>query len=218
MSITTVILADDHHLVRHSLRVMLETKPGFRVIGEAEDGLQALELLEQLKPDVIVIDVMMPKLGGLEVARQARKRSPATRVVMLSMYADEAYVIEALRSGAQAYVLKSCSPEEFVAAIKEASLGHSYLSPPLSDLAIRAYISAAQASSLDAPEPLTAREREVLHLAAQGYTTTQIADILSISQQTAQTHRRNMMHRLKLHSQTELVRYAIEKGILKPRA
>jgi DNA-binding NarL/FixJ family response regulator len=195
---------------------MLESKTDFRIVGEAEDGLQALELLERLKPDVIVLDVMMPRLGGLEVARQASKRSPATRVVILSMYADEAYVIEALRAGAQAYVLKSCSPEEFVTAIKEAAVGHSYLSPPLSDLAIRAYISAAQASTLKTPEALTPREREVLHLAAEGYTTTQIADILSISQQTAQTHRRNMMHRLKIHNQTELVRYAIEKGILKP--
>ncbi|MDM8000177.1 MAG: response regulator transcription factor [Dehalococcoidia bacterium] len=217
MSVTTVVLADDHHLVRHSLRVMLETKPEFRVVGEAEDGLQALELLDRLKPDVIVIDVMMPRLGGLEVARQARKRSPSTRVVVLSMYADEAYVTEALRSGAQAYVLKSASPEEFVTAIKEAAAGHPYLSPPLSELAIRAYISAARASSLETPEPLTPREREVLHLAAQGYTTSQIARMLSISQQTAQTHRRNMMHRLKLHSQTDVVRYAIEKGILKPR-
>jgi DNA-binding NarL/FixJ family response regulator len=195
---------------------MLESKTDFRIVGEAEDGLQALELLERLKPDVIVLDVMMPRLGGLEVARQAGKRSPATRVVMLSMYADEAYVIEALLAGAQAYVLKSCSPEEFVTAIKEAAVGHSYLSPPLSDLAIRAYIGAAQAATLKTPEPLTPREREVLHLAAEGYTTAQIADILSISQQTAQTHRRNMMHRLKIHSQTELVRYAIEKGILKP--
>lgn len=216
MSVTTVVLADDHHIVRHSLRVMLETKADFRVVGEAEDGLQALDLLENLKPDVIVLDVMMPRLGGLEVARQARKRSPSTRVVVLSMYADEAYVIEALRAGARAYVLKTCSPEEFVTAIKEAALGHSYLSPPLSDLAIRAYISAAQASSLETPEPLTPREREVIHLAAQGYTTTRIADILSISQQTAQTHRRNMMHKLRLHSQTELVRYAMDKGILRP--
>ncbi len=218
MRVTTVVLADDHHLVRHSLRIMLETRAGFRVVGEAEDGLQALEMLDRLKPDVIVIDVMMPRMGGLEVARLARKRSPATRVVVLSMYADEAYVIEALRAGAQAYVLKSSSPEDFVTAIREAAMGRSYLSPPLSDLAIRAYISAAQASSLETPEPLTPREREVLHLAAQGYTTSQIARMLSISQQTARTHRRNMMHRLNLHSQTEVVRYAIEKGILKPRS
>ena len=218
MSVTTVVLADDHHLVRHSLRIMLETKPGFRVVGEAEDGLQALDMLDRLKPDVIVIDVVMPKMGGLEVARLAGRRSPATRVVVLSMHADEAYVIEALRAGAQAYVLKSSSPDEFLTAIREAALGHPYLSPPLSDLAIRAYISAAQASSLETPEPLTPREREVLHLAAQGYTTSQIAQMLSISQQTAQTHRRNMMHRLKLHSQTDVVRYAVEKGILKPRA
>ncbi len=210
-----MVLADDHHVVRHSLRVMLETKAGFRVVGEAEDGLQALELLDRLKPDVIVLDVMMPRLGGLEVARQAGKRSPATRVVILSMYSDEAYVIEALRAGARAYVLKSCSPEELVTAIKEAASGHSYLSPPLSERAIRAYISAAQATDLKTAEPVTAREREVLHLAAQGYTTAQIADILSISRQTAQTHRRNMMNKLGLHSQTDLVRYAIDKGILK---
>jgi two-component system, NarL family, response regulator NreC len=216
VSATTVLLAEDHHVVRHSLRVMLETKAGFSVVGEAEDGLQALDLLDSLKPDVIVLDVMMPRLGGLEVARQVRRRSPGTKVVILSMYADEAYVLEALRAGALAYVLKSCSPDEFVAAIKEAALGRPYLSPPLSDIAIRAYINAAQASSLDAPEPLSPREREVLHLAAQGYTTSHISDILSISKQTAQTHRRNMMRRLKLHSQTDLVRYAIEKGILKP--
>lgn len=215
MTDTTVVLADDHHIVRHSLRVMLETKAGFRVVGEAEDGLQALELLDSLKPDVIVLDVMMPKLGGLEVARQAGKRSPATRVVILSMYSDEAYVIEALRAGARAYVLKSCSPEELVTAIKEAAAGRSYLSPPLSERAIRAYVSAAQATDLKTADPVTAREREVLHLAAQGYTTAQIADILSISRQTAQTHRRNMMSKLGLHSQTDLVRYAIDKGILK---
>ena len=211
----TVVLADDHRLLRHSLRVMLETRAEFRVVGEAEDGVQTLELLERLKPDVVVIDVMMPRLGGLEVARQAGRRLPGTKVVILSMYADEAYVLEALRSGAMAYVLKTCSPEEFVTAIREAAQGHTYLSPPLSELAIRAYISAAQASAIDTPEPLTPREREVLHLAAQGYTTSQIADVLSISRQTAQTHRRNMMHRLNLHSQTDLVRYAVEKGILK---
>ncbi len=216
MSTTTVLLADDHHIVRHSLRVMLETKAGFRVVGEAEDGVQALEMIENLRPDVVVIDLMMPKLGGLEVIKQTVKRSPSTKVVVLSMHTDEAYVIEALRAGAKAYVFKSCSPDELVTAIKEAAAGHSYLSSPLTDRAIQAYVGAAQASVLNAPEPLTAREREILHLAAEGYTTAQIAKMLTISRRTAQTHRKNLMSKLDLHTQTELVLYAIQKGIMTP--
>ncbi|MCX5999435.1 MAG: response regulator transcription factor [Chloroflexi bacterium] len=216
MRATRVLLADDHHVVRHSLRVMLETKAGFDVVGEAEDGVQAIQMLETLKPDVLVLDLIMPKLDGFEVTRQASKRSPATSVVILSMYTDEAYVIEALRAGAKAYVFKTCLPDELVAAIKEAAAGHRYLSPPLSDRAIQAYVSAAQATSLQGPEPLTQREREILHLAAEGYTTNQIADMLSISHHTAQTHRRNLMNKLGIHTQTELVVYAIQKGLVKP--
>ena len=216
MSTTTIVLADDHHVLRHGLRVLLETKPEFRVVGEAEDGIQATEMLESLHPDVLVLDVMMPKLNGLEVTRQARKLSPQTGVVMLSMYEDEAYVIEALRAGAKAYVLKSSTSDELVSAIREAAIGRRYLSPPLSERAIQAYMQTAEDTALDLPELLTSREREVLQLAAEGYTAAQIAATLSISQRTAQTHRTNLMHKLGLHTQTQLMRYAIRKGILSP--
>lgn len=216
MSQITVVLADDHHVLRHSLRIMLETKAGFCVVGEAEDGIEAIHMLETLKPDVLILDLMMPKLNGLEVTRQASKRSPSTNVVILSMYTDEAYVVEALQAGAKGYVVKSCSPDELVTAIREAAAGHRYLSPPLSDRAIQAYVSAAQATALRTPELLTPREREILHLAAEGYTTSQIADILSISHRTAQTHRKNLMSKLGLHTQTELVLYAIQRGLVTP--
>jgi len=216
VSTTTIVLADDHHVLRHGLRVLLETNPEFCVVGEAEDGIQATEMLGSLHPDVLVLDVMMPKLNGLEVTRQARKLSPQTGVVILSMYEDEAYVIEALRAGAKAYVLKSSTSDELVSAIREAAIGRRYLSSPLSERAIQAYMQTAEDTALDLPELLTSREREVLQLAAEGYTAAQIAATLSISQRTAQTHRTNLMHKLGLHTQTQLVRYAIRKGILSP--
>lgn len=216
MDVTTILLADDHHVLRHGLRVLLETKPEFRVVDEAEDGIQAAEMLESLQPDVLVLDLMMPRLNGLEVTRQARKLSPRTSVVILTMYQDEAYVVEALRAGAMAYVLKSSTADELISAIREAAAGRRYLSPPLSERAIQVYIQTAEATMLDLPELLTAREREVLQLATEGYTTAQIAETLSISQRTAQTHRTNLMNKLGLHTQTELVRYAIRKGILSP--
>jgi len=210
----TILLADDHHVLRHGLRALLEAEPEFSVVGEAEDGIRAAEMLEGLQPDVIVLDLMMPRLNGLEVARQARRLSPRTSVVILSMYEDEAYVIEALRAGAMAYVLKSSTSDDLVTAIREAAAGRRYLAPPLSERAIQAYVQTAEATALDLPQTLTAREREVLQLAAEGYTTSQIADTLCISQRTAQTHRTNLMNKLGLHTQTELVRYAIRRGIL----
>ncbi|RLC96983.1 MAG: DNA-binding response regulator [Chloroflexi bacterium] len=210
----TVGIADDHNILRQGLRVLLEWTGDFRVIGEAEDGIQAVEMVESLKPDVVVVDVMMPKLNGLEVIRQASRCSPQTALVVLSMYQDEAYVIEALRAGARAYVLKSATSDELVTAIREAAAGRRYLSPPLSQLAIQAYIQTAQDSAFDLPELLTSREREVFQLAAEGYTTAQIAEMLSISQRTAQTHRTNLMQKLGLRSQTELVRYAVRHGII----
>lgn len=214
MNKTTVLLAEDHAIVRHGLRMMLNAESGFHVVGEAEDGVQALKAIENLKPDVVVIDLAMPKLGGLEVTKQAIKRFPSTKVVILSMYTDEAHVAEALQVGAKAYVFKSCSPDELVTAIKEAAAGHSYLSSPLTDRAIQAYVNAAQASIMSAPEMLSDREREILKLAAEGYTTPQIADILTISRRTVQTHRRNLMSKLNIHTQTELVLYAIRNGIV----
>lgn len=214
MSRTTIVLADDHQVVRQGLRALLEAEPEFAVVGEAADGLEAAEVVERAKPDVLVVDVMMPGLNGLDVAREVRRRSPQTRVVILSMYANEAFVLEALRSGAAGYVLKDAGAAVLFQAVREAAAGRRYLSPPLSERAIEAYVQKAHAEPLDRYETLTARERAVLHLAAEGYGNPQVAERLSIGPRTVETHRANLMRKLKLRSQTDLVRYALQRGII----
>jgi DNA-binding NarL/FixJ family response regulator len=210
----TIVLADDHRVVRQGLRALLEAEPDFSVVGEAGDGLEALQLIEQLKPNVLVLDLMMPGLNGLEVTRQAGKYSSHTRIVILSMYANEAYVLEALGNGASAYVLKDSSSADLVLAVREAAGGRRYLSPPLSDRAIEAYQEKAKAAALDNYETLTTREREVLQLAAEGNTSSEIAARLGISPRTAETHRTHLMHKLGLHTQADLIRYALRRGII----
>jgi two-component system response regulator NreC len=215
MDTTTIVLADDHHVVRQGLRVLLEAEPDFRVVGETGDGLAVLNLVECLKPDVLILDIIMPGLSGLEVTRQVGRHSPGTRVVILSMHANEAYVLEALQAGAMAYVLKGSTSEELVDAVREVAAGHRYLSSPLTERAVEVYVQKAKAAALlDPYETLTTREREVLHLAAEGYTNAEIADRLFISQRTAETHRANMMRKLGLHTQTDLIRYALQRGII----
>ncbi len=207
------MLADDHPIVREGLRGLLETEPGFRVIGEAADGREALELVEQLKPDVLIIDIVMPGLNGLEVAWQVSQRLPETRIIVLSMYADEVYVLRALRNGASGYVLKDSSTADLVQAVRNVIAGQRYLSPPLSERAIEAYVEKAK----DIPDlhtVLTGREREVLHLAAEGLNNTEIAERLSISPRTVATHRTNIMRKLGLQTQTDLIRYALRVGII----
>jgi two-component system response regulator NreC len=211
---TTIVLADDHHIVRQGLRTLLEAEPDFRLIGEAGDGLETAQLVERLKPDLLIIDLMMPGLNGLEVTRQVSQRSPHTRVVILSMHANEAYVLEALRNGAAGYVLKDSNVADLVQAVREVVAGRRYLSAPLSERAIEAYLQKAEAATLDPYETLTTREREVLHLVAEGHTNAEIADRLSISPRTAETHRANMMRKLDLRTQTSLIRYALRRGIL----
>jgi DNA-binding NarL/FixJ family response regulator len=218
MSRTTIVLADDHTVVRQGLRAVLEAEPGFSVIGEVDNGLDVAKTMERLKPDVLIVDLMMPGLGGLEVTRQIPQCSPQTRVIVLSMYANEAYVLEALRNGASGYVVKDASAEDLRHAIREVVAGRRYLSPPLSELAIEAYVQKAKAAPLDPYETLTTREREVLHLAAEGHTNTEIAARLFISPRTVETHRAHLMRKLDLHSQTDLIRYALRRGILPPEA
>lgn len=216
MSRTTIVLADDHPVVRQGLRVLLEAEPDFAIVGEAADGLEVAPLVERLKPNVLVLDLMLPGLNGLEVTRQVHQRTPQTRVIILSMYGNEAYVLEALRKGAAGYVLKAASGAELVRGVREVLAGRRYLSPPLSDSAVEAYVERAKTAPLDAYETLTTREREVLHLAAEGRSNTEVAARLGISARTAETHRANLMRKLGLHSQTELVRYALRRGILPP--
>jgi two-component system, NarL family, response regulator NreC len=214
MTPITIVLADDHQVVRQGLRALLEAESGFSVVGQAADGLEVPALVEKLDPDVLIVDVMMPGLSGLDVTRQVRQRSTRTRVIVLSMHANEAYVLEALRNGASAYVLKDATAQDLVQAVHAAVAGRTYLSPPLSERAIEAYVERAKTGILDDYETLTTREREVLHLAAEGYSNPQIAARLSISPRTAETHRGNVLRKLALHSQTDLVRYAVRRGIL----
>ncbi len=214
MSLTTIVLADDHPVVRQGLRAVLEAEKDFRLIGETGDGLETVRLIERLQPDVLMLDLMMPGLGGLEVTRQVSQRSPRTRVVILSMHADEAYVLEALKNGATGYVLKESSADDLVRAIREVAAGRRYLSPPLSERAIETYVQRARDASLDGYESLTPREREVLHLAAEGHHNPEIATRLFISSRTVEVHRANLMRKLGFRTQTDLVRYALKRGIL----
>ncbi|KSV17523.1 LuxR family transcriptional regulator [Dehalococcoides mccartyi] len=213
----SIVLADDHHIVRHGLKALLEAEADFNVAGEASDGIEAVNLAQNLQPNVLVTDLMMGGMSGIEVTYQVVKRSPKTAVVILSMYGNEAYVHEALRAGAWAYVLKDSTSEELVRAVREAMQGHRYLSPPLSEKAIEAYMEkTAEATSLDPYETLTIREREVLHLVSQGYTCAEIAEKLFISPRTVEVHRANMMRKLDLRNQTQLLRYALQRGIIPP--
>jgi two-component system response regulator NreC len=212
--VTTVVLADDHHIVRAGLRAVLAAEPDLQVVGEAADGLEAVHLVERLQPHVLVVDVMMPGLTGLEVTRQVRQRVPRTRVVILSMHANESYVLEALRNGAAGYVLKDAIAGQLVHAVREVVGGRRYLSAPLTERAIAAYVEKAQAAALDPYETLTTREREVLQLAAEGYANPDVATRLSLSPRTVEMHRGNLMRKLGLQNQTDLIRYALRRGII----
>jgi DNA-binding NarL/FixJ family response regulator len=210
----TIILADDHHVMRQGLRRLIEAQEDFRVVAEAGDGLAAVQLTERLTPDVLIVDVMMSGLNGLEVTRQVVQRAPRTRVIMLSMYSNEAYVLEALKNGAAGYVLKESTATDLVRAVHEVAAGRRYLSPPLSEHAIETYLEKAHDTPLDLYETLTTREREVLQLAAEGRTNADIAAALFVSPRTVETHRAHLMRKLDLRTQADLIRYALRRGIL----
>jgi DNA-binding NarL/FixJ family response regulator len=209
----TLLLVDDHPLIRQGLRHLLEGEPNFRVVGEAGDGVEALLLIERLKPNILVVDMMMPGLNGLEVLRQTKQISPDTLAIVLSMQSADAYVIEALKNGAAGYVLKETGPSELVNAVREVTRGNQYLSKKLSE---RLQVSAQKIMDMpsDAYETLTAREREILQMTAEGRTSQEIGDKLTISPRTVEVHRSNLMNKLGLHNQTELIRFAIKRGIL----
>ncbi len=214
MDMTKIILADDHPIVRRGLRAVLEAEKGFTLIAEAGDGLEAVRMVENLQPDILIADMMMPGLTGLEVTRQVKHRVPNTKVIILSMHATESYVLEALRNGANGYVLKDSAAEELIRAILEVLDGRRFLSSQLSERAISSYIEKAESSAVDSYDSLTTREREVLKLAAEGSTNNEIAERLFISPRTAETHRANLMKKLNLSNHTELIRYAIRRGVL----
>jgi DNA-binding NarL/FixJ family response regulator len=212
---TTTIIADDHELVRRGLRGILEGEGGCRVLAEASDGLTAAQLVEKLKPNLLILDLNMPRLHGIEVLRQTRVSSPNTRVIVVSMHNDEPYVIEALRAGASAYILKGSESQEILQAVKEVVAGRRFLSATLSEWAINALVT-KPADDSDPLQSLTQRERMVVQLAAEGHTNAEIAEKLFISPRTAETHRTNLLRKLGLQTQTDLVRFAIRKGLIQP--
>jgi DNA-binding NarL/FixJ family response regulator len=209
----TVVLADDHEVVRRGVRSILEADGGFKVLAEVADGLSAVQTAEKLKPNLLFLDLSMPRLHGLEALRQIRTASPNTRILVLSMHHDEPYVVEALRAGAMAYILKGSESTEIARAVAEVVAGRRYLSAPLSERAITA-LTSRPADQSDPLAALTPREREVLLLAAEGFGMAEVAEKLFISPRTAETHRTNLMQKLGLQSQTDLVRFAIRKGLI----
>ena len=214
-----IVLAEDHAVVREGFRAILDAESDFAIVGETGDGLEAVHLATSLTPDVLLVDLMMPGLSGLEVIRQVHRQSPQTAIVVLSVHDDESYVLEALRNGASAYVLKRSRAVELKKAVREAAQGRRYLGPPLSERAIETYVRALQEESVvDAYGFLTGREREVLHLTVSGQTSREIGDRLSISARTVEKHRSNLMQKLGVHSKAELVRYALSRGLIAPSA
>ena len=211
---TTILLAEDHHVVRQAFKVLLEDDSDWLVVGEAANGLDTVALAEQLQPDILLVDLMMPGINGLEVTRQVSRLSPETRVVVLSMHSDEAYVLEALRNGAVGYVLKGSTAMELMQAMREVREGRRYLSPPLSERALDDYVKKARDTNVDPYETLTTRERELLHLVAEGNSNSEISGRMSISQRTVETHRTNVNRKLGLRTQADFIRYALRRGIL----
>lgn len=213
MSAITVVLADDHPIVRQGLRHLLENDPEFHVVGEAGDGIETIRLTEALKPDVLVVDMMMPGLNGLEVLRQLKRISPLTHAIVLSMQSVNAYVVEALNLGADGYVLKDTGPSELINAIHAVTQGSRYISEKLLER-LETNGRNVEDAPMDTYQTLTAREREILQLTVEGKSSTEIGEKLVISPRTVEVHRSKLMKKLALHNQTELIRYAIKRGIL----
>ena len=210
MMMQTVILADDHPMFRQGLKALLE-REGFDVVAEASDGHEAVRLARQLNPSIAVLDIGMPLLNGIDAARDIHKQASDTEVVLLTMYEEEAYVLEALRAGIRGYVLKAQAASDLVGAIREVQRGAVYLSPGISKTVVDAYVGKSELPA----DPLTDRERQVLQLVAEGKTTKEVAEVLGLSVKTADSHRTRIMQKLEIHETASLVRYAIRRGFIK---
>lgn len=211
-----VLLVDDHVLVREGLRHILERDPEIEVIGEASDGEEALELANELQPDVVLMDLTMPRLGGLEATDLLRQRQPDVHVLVLTMHEGYDYFFQALQSGASGYVLKGASGEDVRAAIRAVHAGDVYIHPAIAKQLVGDYLNRIErGESLPEYDGLTTRERQVLRLVAEGLTTPQIAERLTLSPNTVNTHRQHVMQKLNLHNRAELIRYAVRKGFVR---
>jgi two-component system, NarL family, response regulator NreC len=210
-----ILLADDHVVMRNGLRLLLERQSNLKVVGEAADGREAVELAATQKPDVVVMDIAMPHLNGVEAARQIVIRSPHTAIAILSMHSDESYVIRSLKAGARAYLLKDSAEADLISAINAITEGKSYFSPAVRNLLKEDYMRQLdEAGSEDSYDLLTTREREVLQLVAEGKSNKEVANLLNLSLYTVETHRTHILQKLNLHSVPELILYAVRKGII----
>lgn len=210
-----ILLADDHTVVRKGLRMLLEGQPGFSVIADAADGREAVSLAEKHTPDVVVMDVAMPSLNGIEAARQILTKVPQTAVVFLSMHSDEAYVLKALKAGARAYLLKDSAEYDLINAIRAVNEGKAFFSPAISKMLVEDYMRQMREREVeDSYELLTTREREILQLLAEGKNNKEVATVLNLSLYTVETHRSNIFQKLNLHSSAELILYAVRKGVI----
>ena len=210
-----ILLADDHTVMRNGLRALLERQPNLEVVGESENGRHTVEVSASLKPDVVIMDIGMPILNGIEATKQIVNQHPAIAVVILSMYSDETYVMRALTAGARAYLLKDSAAGDLIGAIEAVSHGKSFFSPKVSRILAEDYIRVLkQKGAVDTYDLLTSREREILQLLAEGKTNKEVSTALNISPYTAETHRGHILQKLNLHNSAELVLYAVRKGII----
>ncbi|MBM4294607.1 MAG: response regulator transcription factor [Deltaproteobacteria bacterium] len=208
-----IILADDHQIVRHGLRNLLELEPDLKVVAEADNGRDALQLVKELAPNIVIMDISMPGLNGIEATRQILSESPRVKVIALSMHSDSSYVLNMLKAGASGYLLKDCALEELVKAVRTVENRKTFLSPGISDIVIKDFIGGWGGAGGSAYSVLTPREREVLQLITEGKTTNQIADCLCVSVKTVEAHRKQVMNKLGIHSVAELTKYAIRQGL-----
>ena len=215
MTPVRILLADDHIVMRNGLRLLLERQPHLQVVGEAADGRQAVALCESANPDVVIMDIAMPNLNGIEAARQIVNRNPRTAIAILSMHSDESYVIRALKAGARAYLLKDSAEADLLAAVRALTEGKSFFSPAISKILVEDYMRQLESRGAeDTYELLTNREREILQLLAEGRTNKEVANMLNLSLYTVETHRTHILQKLNLHSVPELILYAVRKGII----
>jgi DNA-binding NarL/FixJ family response regulator len=209
-----VLLADDHKLFRDGLRNLIEKEAGMEVVAEAENGRKAVKLAEKLSPNVIIMDVSMPDLNGIEATRKIIAGTSNVKVIALSMHTDRRFVLGMLEAGASAYLLKDCAFAELVSAIRQVAAGNTYLSPKIADVVVKGYLNKVSDSSLTTRTILTSREREILQLLAEGLSAKEIAAHLNLSIKTIETHRRNIMEKLEIHTIAELTKYAIREGLV----
>jgi two-component system response regulator NreC len=210
-----ILLADDHTILRAGLKMMLNAQPDMEVVGEAPDGRQAITEAQRLQPDIILMDITMPDLNGIEATRQIKKVVPESKILILTMHEHEEYVFQALRAGASGYMLKEAADTELISALHVIQSGQFYLSPMAQSILVGDYLQRVRTGEeKDSYSSLTEREREILKLIAEGYTNNQIAERLVISPKTVDTHRTHIMDKLNLHSRAELVKYALRRGLL----